>query len=250
MPLRFTEEQVRQRLGVGLQPSAQNAQDYLTAYPGLQDVLTPFLSQAPATPGAPTIGTAPGAPTSVPGMGPGAFPGGGANFNPQFNDIIAGLLNPPAQFTDTARRAAEMGTGRGISGSTAAFGAGLRLTDEERLRRQAMGSELLTTRETADREYRVLDLRAQELELQRQKIEADIAIGRRTVANQEELARIQRQLAELERDKFNLERTVQGALGRATGASGNPLSGAAGTPGGGGGFWFEPWDWMSGTGGI
>lgn len=225
--LRFNEDEVRRRLQGGARPSAANAQEYLAAYPGLADVLTPFLPQAAAIPGAPTIGTAPGAPTGVSSASPGVSPGGVANFNPQFNDIIAGLLNPPAQFADTARRAAEMGAGRGISGSTAAFGAGLRMTDEERLRRQALGAELLTGRETSEREFRVLDLRGQELELQRQKIEADIALGNRTAANSEALARIQRELAELERDKFNLQRTIQGTLGRATDASGNPTGPAS-----------------------
>lgn len=57
---------------------------------------------------------------------------------------IAALLNPPTMFPDVNRRAAEMGSARGISGSAAAMGTGLRLTDEERLKRIALGQQLLS----------------------------------------------------------------------------------------------------------
>lgn len=57
---------------------------------------------------------------------------------------IYNLLNPPAVFGDVSRRAAEVGAGRGIPGSEAAFGAGLRMTDDERIRRIALGQQMLT----------------------------------------------------------------------------------------------------------
>lgn len=57
---------------------------------------------------------------------------------------IAELLNPPAMFADTSRMAAEEAAGRGISGSPAGAAIGVRMTDEERLKRIALGSQLLS----------------------------------------------------------------------------------------------------------
>lgn len=57
---------------------------------------------------------------------------------------IAALLNPPTMFADTSRKAAEIGAGRGVSQSAAAYSGGLRMTDEERLQRMALGEQFLT----------------------------------------------------------------------------------------------------------
>lgn len=57
---------------------------------------------------------------------------------------ISALLHPPAEFVDTNRMAAEAGTGTGVAGSPAAETRGYRMTDEERLRRQVLGSQLLS----------------------------------------------------------------------------------------------------------
>lgn len=67
-----------------------------------------------------------------------------AGLEGQSSDVIANLLNPPAMFADTDRQAAELGTGRGVAGSAGAFGVGLRLTDEERLRRMGLGQQFLS----------------------------------------------------------------------------------------------------------
>lgn len=57
---------------------------------------------------------------------------------------IAGLLNPGTSFPDVNRQSAELAAGRGVPGSAAAYGTGLRMTDEERLRRIALGENLLS----------------------------------------------------------------------------------------------------------
>lgn len=57
---------------------------------------------------------------------------------------IAGLLNPPDLFPDTSRIAAEVGAGRGVGGSGAGFQIATRMTDEEKLRRMALGQQMLT----------------------------------------------------------------------------------------------------------
>lgn len=69
---------------------------------------------------------------------------GAAGLEEQSSEVIAGLLNPPAFFPEVDRRAAEGGTAAGIAGSPAAFGAGVRMTDEERLRRLALGQQFLS----------------------------------------------------------------------------------------------------------
>lgn len=67
-----------------------------------------------------------------------------AQLEAQSSARIAELLNPPQLFPDVSRRAAELGAARGVPGSAAAWGTGLRMTDEERLRRIALGQNMLT----------------------------------------------------------------------------------------------------------
>lgn len=62
----------------------------------------------------------------------------------QSSKDIGELLNPPSVFPDTSRQAAELAGARGIPGSSAAYGTGLRMTDEERLKRIALGENLLS----------------------------------------------------------------------------------------------------------
>lgn len=58
---------------------------------------------------------------------------------------IAGLVNPGNLFPDTSRQAAELSAARGVPGSAAAYGTGLRMTDEERLSRIALGEQLMSS---------------------------------------------------------------------------------------------------------
>lgn len=60
------------------------------------------------------------------------------------SDTIADLLNPPDFFPEVDRRSAELASGRGIAGSPAGFGVGLRMTDDEKLKRIALGQGFLT----------------------------------------------------------------------------------------------------------
>ena len=60
------------------------------------------------------------------------------------SDVIGGLLNPPTMFADVDRQSAELGAARGVGGSASAFGVGLRLTDEERLKRMTLGENFLS----------------------------------------------------------------------------------------------------------
>ena len=57
---------------------------------------------------------------------------------------IGQLLNPGYNFPDVNRQSAELAAGRGVPGSAAAYGTGLRMTDEERLKRIALGENLLS----------------------------------------------------------------------------------------------------------
>ena len=187
-------------------------------YPELTEDINAILAginSPAATPGTvPTAGTAPivpqgttttgGSPTGIPGTQP---------FESETDRIIAGLLNPPAYFADVDRRAAEVAAGRGISGSEAGFGTGLRMTDEERIRRQTLGTNLLGAREEAARADTTLANATRELDLREEQVRADIALGNRTAANQEELTRIQRERAQLEEDRLQLERDIQQRLG-------------------------------------
>ena len=202
--LRFTEQQVRDRLGAGLRPSAENAADYADAFPGLQADLAEFMAPTATSdiPGTPTSPTTP------------AIPGAGQyDEDPRLNQIINELLNPPEVFGDVSRRAAEVAAGRGIAGSEAGFGTGLRMTEEEKLRRIAMGAGLVGERETSRYKQEELSIRGRELDLRAEQIRADIALGNRTAANQEELTRIQQERAQIERDLAQLQRDIQSRLG-------------------------------------
>lgn len=229
----MTEDQVLNALTQGATPMPGAAQAYSEMFPNLADQLTPWMPQT-TTPAAPAATTPPPATTIDPTTTPTdpnpfsqVFPGrpGGDAVDEQINQQIQELLNPPAVFADVSRRAAEVGAGRGISGSEAAFGTGLRMTDEERLRRQSMGQELLTSRETSYRAYQTLTNQARELDLKEQQINADIALGNRTAANQEALTAIQQQrasieaqLAQIERDKLALSRSTAQSHGVTTGS--------------------------------
>lgn len=70
----------------------------------------------------------------------------GADLEMQSSDVIRGLLGTPegAMFGDTSRMAAERATGQGVSGSPNAFGVGLKMSDEERLRRISLGQNFLS----------------------------------------------------------------------------------------------------------
>jgi hypothetical protein len=113
----------------------------------------------------------------------------GANLEMQSSDVIQGLLNPPDMFPEVDRMSAELGAQRGVGGSASSFGVGLRMTDEEKLKRMALGEDFLTkafgrqpTVGTEDItpfivtpfQERELELKRQELELQK-KIAADKA---------------------------------------------------------------------------
>ena len=219
---RYTAGQVRDVLSnpsLSTSPATLNA--YAGAFPELSEQINAILAEmnpptptpaasgaAPATGPAPTVpyGTTPtgGSTTSIPGTQP---------FESETDAIIAGLLNPPAYFADVDRRAAEVAAGRGISGSEAGFGTGLRMTDEERIRRQTLGTNLLGAREEAARADTTLANATRELDLREEQVRADIALGNRTAANQEELTRIQRERAQLEEDRLQLERDIQQRLG-------------------------------------
>lgn len=162
--------------------------------PGLDTDLLGVVTQQDTPPGGPGI--------------PGAQP-----FQDETDKIIQELLNPPAYFADVDRRAAEVAAGRGISGSEAGFGTGLRMTDEERIRRQTLGANILGAREEAARQDIENANRERELDLREEQIRADIALGNRTARNQEELTRIQRERAELEAERNQLERDIQTRLG-------------------------------------
>jgi hypothetical protein len=133
----------------------------------------------------------------------------------QSSGIISQLLNPPTMFADVSRRAAEVGAGRGIPGSEAVFGTGLRMTDEERLRRMALGQQMLTG---AYARNPVADQPDPDDTYISPEERADIYARNRALAAQEESN-------ETDRIQANLNRTVQGSLGRQTDAMGNPVQG-------------------------
>lgn len=74
----------------------------------------------------------------------------GSELQQSLSSDIAGLLNPPAMFPDTNRHSAELEAGRGIGGSAAGYGTGLRMTEEERLKRIALGSSLLSASQASN----------------------------------------------------------------------------------------------------
>lgn len=110
--------------------------------------VNPFAGD-PTQNGVPTGGTSgfmsPFGPGGVPYslVGGGVVPNAG-NLEIQSSLDIGQLLNPGTSFPDVNRQSAEIAAGRGIPGSAAAYGTGLRMTDEERLRRIALGENLLS----------------------------------------------------------------------------------------------------------
>jgi hypothetical protein len=199
-----------------------------------------------SVPGAETEGLPQPNTTGTPGGG--GIPGVSQyDDDPRLNEIINELLNPPEVFADVSRRAAETAAGRGVAGSDAGFGTALRMTDEERLRRIGMGTSLVGERETSRRQETELGNRTREIDLRAEQIRADIALGNRTAANQEELTRLQQErdeiAAELGRLQAQLQRDIQSRLG-------TPNAAATAGQGYQGSFWSQPWDWLSGTGGI
>lgn len=125
---------------------------------------------------------------TLPGVSPGAvYPSNlpnAAGLESLSSRDIEGLLNPPALFPDTSRRAAEVSAGRGIAGSAAAYGTDLRMTDEERIRRIALGEQLLGGAYQRTLPYNItpyqgrqLSLEDQRLQLERDRLNAMIAAG-------------------------------------------------------------------------
>lgn len=90
---------------------------------------------------------------------------------------IEGLLNPPELFPDTSRRAAEVTAGRGVGGSAAAYGTGLRMTDEERIRRIALGEQLLSGAYARTLPYNLTPEQEARNQLARDLLDAQIAGG-------------------------------------------------------------------------
>lgn len=68
----------------------------------------------------------------------------GAALEQASSDSIAGLLNPPSMFPDVARMSAERGAAVGVPGSPNAFSVGLKMSDDERLKRIALGQQFLS----------------------------------------------------------------------------------------------------------
>lgn len=229
-----TEDELRRFLSGGniarIDPEAATA--YSEMFPSLAGQLQPWMPQSTPTPApgtTPTTGEPPPGTTGTASTGGpedlglweelfnatqsaqqranlGRIPGA-EGLEQQSSSIIAQLLNPPQVFGDVSRRAAEVGAGRGIPGSEAAFGTGLRMTDEERLRRIALGQQMLTgayarnpAAELPDI-YRSIITPAQQAELDYRNRELALRaeLGRRGLD--------QRQIElEIERDKWEWQR--------------------------------------------
>jgi hypothetical protein len=86
---------------------------------------------------------------------------------------IESLLNPPSMFPDTNRRAAEVTAGRGVGGSAAAYGTGLRMTDEERIRRMALGEQMLSGAYQRTQPYNITPYQGQQLGLERDRLQLE-----------------------------------------------------------------------------
>lgn len=69
---------------------------------------------------------------------------GQAGLEAQSSGDIAALLNPGEYFPGTSREAAEVGSLRGVPGSSAADSTWVRMTDAERLARMGLGQQFLT----------------------------------------------------------------------------------------------------------
>jgi hypothetical protein len=138
---------------------------------------------------------------------------GAAGLEDASSQGIMELLNPGNQFAEVDRRSAELAGGRGIMGSGAGATAGYRMTDEERLKRMALGQQFLTSAYGRNPSAQIAP--------------SDILNTVVTPYQQETLSNRERELdmqlrqLGLERDQFNLQRTVQGSLGRGTDARGN-----------------------------
>ena len=122
----------------------------------------------------------------------------GTELEESSSDAIAALLNPPNQFTDVDRQGAELAASRGVSGSGAGAGTVLRMTDEERLRRIALGQEMFTA--ALDRnpvpdlpdigkfivtpyQQSLIDLQRRELELEEKKYRESRTGGNRPTSS-------------------------------------------------------------------
>jgi hypothetical protein len=157
--------------------------------------------------------------------GPLAYHGGVPDWKEHETDLsarIGELLNPPALFPDTSRMAAEAATGRGYAGSPAGYSTAVRMTDEERLKRIALGNDLLTSGVGRDKritpfQTSQIDLDKQRIELQRQKLDLD------------------RQMQEFYMRKLSMPNITYGG-GR---SSGIPMLNTGDPWGGSGGDWFS-----------
>ena len=119
---------------------------------------------------------------------------------------IMELLNPTGRFADTDRQSAELGAIRGIAGSAAGETAGYRMTDEEKLKRLALGQQFLTA---ADARNPIAP------------IDVSDVLGTYITPSQQAQNRLQQEDLRRQRDQFNLLRSQQAYLGRPTTASGN-----------------------------
>lgn len=145
----------------------------------------------------------------------------GADLEQSSSQGIMALLNPGNQFADVDRYSAELAGGRGIQGSAAGMTAGYRMTDEERLKRMALGQQFLSAatqrnpsvpinasdaistivtpyqREQLDQQWRQIEIQLRQLGLSEDQVD-------------------------LARDRFNLERAQNARIGTVTDAQGNP----------------------------
>lgn len=143
---------------------------------------------------------------------------------------IASLLTPGFQFADTDRRAAELGASRGVGGSAAGIAVGYRMTDDERLKRIALGQEMLTA--AVGRNPTV-------------GISASDVADTRLSPYQQQLLALQNRNQRLDENRFNLDRTLQSYMGRPTTSTGNPSPTMINIAGSG---WPAQWvNWLPGT---
>jgi hypothetical protein len=142
---------------------------------------------------------------------------------------IMEMLNPGYDFPEVNRRSAELGAMRGVVGSAASATGGYRMTDEERLKRMALGQQWLSG---AYERNPIANIDA-----------GDVIQTYITPAQREDFAQ-QREDRRRRRDQFNLERAVQGSLGRSTDARGNLTPQRVNIAGTG---WAPQWvDWLPG----
>lgn len=84
---------------------------------------------------------------------------------------IASLLSPGNLFPDTSRQAGELAAARGIPGSSAAYGTSLRMTDEEKLKRIALGEQLMSSMSGRNQANVISPYQQASLALQQQQLE-------------------------------------------------------------------------------